>query len=450
MKTFKRMFSAFLALLLVFSLSACGGDKPNSETYETDYLAGGSDKQISLFGDLNGKKLRVGDSVAMDKWEEDFYKQLEETTGMKVEIEPLESAELNAKIAQAVASGDTRNYFDVAVVVNSTILNMIYANLIVPMDNYIDRDDPVWKYSYADTDIIAPDVYKIDGFIYGAPSHGYHETFIFYNKSYFEEMQAPDPYTEYYLKDNWTFDTFMDTCKAVTKKNTDGTVDVAAWATWNYFSFASAAGNDAIAQDEDGMWDVIIDKPEGMAGLNLLYECAKNGWLYTKTSGYQEFVNRKVAMIIEKPSSAMGSTNAYERMSDEIGIVPLPKMNKEQEKYICPLTISGYAITSCAQNPGGAAAYIYYHRIAEMQRDETEWGQKNIRTFLNDEAMERRAEYLTKCDFSVPMLDGLTGWYSGGGRQQFLDIIIKDQTNPATAVDSLKPIIKDCLRKTVG
>ena len=77
MKTFKRMFSAFLALLLVFSLSACGGDKPNSETYETDYLAGGSDKQISLFGDLKGKKLRVGDSVAMDKWEEDFYKQLE-------------------------------------------------------------------------------------------------------------------------------------------------------------------------------------------------------------------------------------------------------------------------------------------------------------------------------------------------------------------------------------
>ena len=85
-----------------------------------------------------------------------------------------------------------------------------------------------------------------------------------------------------------------------------------------------------------------------------------------------------------------------------------------------------------------------------MQRDETEWGQKNIRTFLNDEAMERRAEYLTKCDFSVPMLDGLTGWYSGGGRQQFLYVIFKDQTNPAAAVDSLKPIIKDCLRKTVG
>ena len=447
----KRGFALLLAFLMIFALSACGGkDNTGEEGGDNTYMEGGTDSQKALFGDLTGTKLRVGDSVAMDQWEIDFYKQFEKETGMKVEIEPLESAELSVKIAQAVASGDERNYFDVAVVVNSTILNMIYANLIIPMDQYLDKSDPVWTYSYSDNGIFSPDVYKIDGSIYGAPSHGYHETFIFYNKSYFEEMMAPDPWEEYYLKDNWTFETFMDTCKAVTKKGTDGSVEVAAWATWNYFSFASAAGNDAVAQDDKGKWDVIIDQPNGMAGLNLLYECAKNGWLYTKSSGYEEFVNRKIAMIIEKPSSAMGSTDAYERMSDEIGIVPLPKMNKEQEKYICPLTVSGYAIASCSKNPAGAAAYIYYHRIAEMRRDESEWGQKNIRRFLNDEAMARRAEYLKNCEFSVPFLDGLTGWYADGGRQSFLNIIFKDGTNPAVAVDSLKPIIKDCLRKTVG
>lgn len=43
-------------------------------------------------------------------------------------------------------------------------------------------------------------------------------------------MQAPDPYTEYYLKDNLTFETFMDACEAVTKKAADGSVEVAAWA----------------------------------------------------------------------------------------------------------------------------------------------------------------------------------------------------------------------------
>ncbi len=451
MKLAKRLFALVLAVLMVACIAACGGEANNEGTDGTDYLAGANADQAALFGDLKGTKLRVADGVVLDKWQEDFYSQLQEATGMTVEIEPMGSNELSTKIAQAVASGDTRNYFDVAVIVNSTILNMIYGNLIVPMDRYIDRNDPVWKYSYSDnTEFLAPDVYKIDGHTYGAPSHGYHETFIFYNKTYFEEMQAPDPYTEYYLKDNWNLDTFMDTCEAVTKKAEDDTVEVAAWATWNYFSFASAFGNDFIKQNDKGKWEVIIDQPNGMAGLNLLYECAKNGWLDTATSGYEEFVNRKIAMIVDKPSSAMGGPDAYNRMSDEIGMIPFPKLNKEQEKYICPLTVSGYAIAACAQNPAGAAAYIYYHRIGEMARDESEWGQKHIRLFLDDEAMDRRLEYLKDCEFSVPMVDGLTGWYSGGARGQFLTKIFKEQQNPATAIDSLLPLVNDCLRKTVG
>ena len=186
-----------------------------------------------------------------------------------------------------------------------------------------------------------------------------------------------------------------------------------------------------------------------MAGLNVLYECAKNGWLDTATSGYEGFVNRKIAMIMEKPSSAMGTTEAYSRMSDEIGLVPYPKMNKEQAKYIAPMSCSGYAITACAQNPAGAAAYIYYHRVGEQERDKSEAGKKNLLRFCDEEAQERRNEYIAKCDFSMYMIDGLTGWYSEN-RKLFLNKIFKDQQNPATVVDALKPLVSDSLRKTVG
>ncbi|MBO7218193.1 MAG: extracellular solute-binding protein, partial [Clostridia bacterium] len=350
----------------------------------------------------------------------------------------------------AVASGDKRNYFDVGICANSGLLNSVYANIATPMDDYIYYDDPVWKYSEA-ADFNCLDLYKINDHFWGAPSHGFHENFIFYNKTYFEEMQAPDPYTEYYLKDNWTFETFMDTCEAVTKKRADGSVEVAAWATWNYFTFLSAAGNDMIAQNPDDpeRWEIVYDQPNGMAGLNLLYECAKNGWLNTKTSGYEDFVNRKIAMLIEKPSSAMGSTDAYIRMSDEIGMIPFPKMNKEQEDYICPMIVSGYYIPACAQNPAGAAAYIYYHRVGEQMRDKSEWGIENIRTqFLDEEAQQRRDEYIAKCKFAVPWVDGLAGWYSDN-RVKFLNIMWEG-TNPAAAADQMKPLLNDSLRRTVG
>ena len=291
-------------------------------------------------------------------------------------------------------------------------------------------------------------MFKIDGRCWGAPSHGFHETFIFYNKTYFQEVGAPDPYEEYYLKDNWTFETFLDTCEAVTKRNSDGEVEVAAWASWNYFTWPAAAGNDCIAQNDNKKWEVIIDQPNGVAGLDVLYQCAKNGWLNSGTSGYEEFVNRKIAMIIDKPSSAMMGPDAYARMADEIGMVPFPKWNQSQEKYICPLTISGYSIAACSQNPAGAAAYIYYHRIGEMRRDEAH-PEVSMSLCLNDEAQERRKEYIAKCDFSVPMIEGLQGW-NDGARAQFITKVVKEHQNPATVIDSLVPLIRDCLRKTTG
>ena len=450
MKAIKKILALLMALCFVLSLAACGGadDTGDGTKSDTDYLKTASDKQLELFGDLSGTKLRVADDVNMQQWEIDFYKQLEEKTGMKIDIEGMSSAELATKISQAVASGDKRNYFDVGICANSGLLNLVYANIAVPMDDYIYYDDPVWKYSDA-ADFNCLDLYKINDHFWGAPSHGFHENFIFYNKTYFEEMQAPDPYEEYYLKDNWTFQTFMDTCKAVTKKDAEGKVEVAAWASWNYFSFLAAAGNNVVEQNDKGKWEVVVDRPDGMAGLNLLYECAKNGWLDTSTSGYDEFVNRKIAMIVDKPSSAMGGPEAYSRMTDEIGMIPFPKMDANQENYICPLTVSGYGIASCAQNPTGAAAWIYYHRIAEMRRDESEWGQQNIRRFLDDEAMERRLEYLNKCDFTVSMIEGLTGWYNET-RTQFLGKIFKEQQNPATVIESLIPLIRGSLKKTVG
>lgn len=453
MKLAKRILAFTMVLALIFALLAsCGKKEPsveNEQYQEFDYFEGASSGQKALFGDLNGTKLRVTSGAELKDWEVGFYEQLKENTGMIVEVEPMGAAELLTKISQAVASNDKRNYFDVAVIGNTSILQAIYGNLIVPMDSYIDRNDPVWQYSYNEgSEFLAPDIFKFDGQIWGAPSHGFHETFIFYNKTYFEEMQAPDPYTEYYLKDNWTFKTFLDTCEAVTKKADDGTVEVAAWASWNYFMWPAAAGNDCIKQNDNSKWEVVIDQPTGMAGLNILYECAKNGWLDVNTSGYEEFVNRKIAMIIDKPSSAMGGTEAYSRMSDEIGMIPFPKWNNEQEKYYCPLTATGYSIASCTQNPAGAAAWIYYHRLGEMKTDDVV-PNPSLR-HLNEEAQARRAEYLKKCEFAVPMIEGLQGWYSGGPRGQILNQIFKEHKNPVTIIDSMKGTIADCLRKTVG
>ena len=95
MKSIKRILALLMALAIVLCLGACGGgDKDDTSSGDAvDYLETASEKQVALFGDLKGTKLRVADDVDMMEWEENFYKQLEEETGMKVEIEPMSSNE---------------------------------------------------------------------------------------------------------------------------------------------------------------------------------------------------------------------------------------------------------------------------------------------------------------------------------------------------------------------
>lgn len=460
MKSLKRILSLLMAIALILSLAACGGDdatssdassKPSTGTAGTVYIDTSTleKKQTDLFKDLKGTKLRVADDIDLQDWERDFYDQLENETGMTVEIEPLTSNELATKISQAVASGDKRNYFDVGICANSTLLQYVYGNMVKPMDDYIYYDDPVWKYSDA-SDFNCLELFKFDGHYWGAPSHGYHETFIYYNKTYFEEVKAPDPYTEYYLKDNWTFETFRDTCEAVTKKNADGTTDVYAWATWDILAFPAAAGGEIIQLDENGEWQIKVDSPECLAGLDLIYDSVNNGWSAGFDNGFANFVNRKCAMLAGKPSTAMGSaTNARSRMTDEIGCIPFPKKDSSQEKYIAPMSVSGYFIANCAQNPTGAAAYIYYHRVGEQRRDASPYGLESVKRLFTEQDLEMRADYVANCEFAVPYIDGLVGWYSGS-RDDFLNVMFVDKVKPATAVDSFKGLISDCLRNTVG
>ncbi len=449
MKSVKRIMALIISLVMVAALVACGAPEETALPEGTpDYLETADKNQTSLFVGLEGTKVRVTVAPNAKAWEFDFIKQFEEETGITVETETMESAELVTKISQAVLSGDRRNYFDVGICASSTILNYIYGNVALPLDKYLYVEDPVWKYAEA-ADFNCLDLFRIDEHYWVVPSHTSHESLIFYNKTYFEEMQAPDPYTEYYLKDNWTFETFMDTCRKVTKKADDGSVEVAAWANWNYLAWVTCTGNTMIAQNDKNEWEIVFDQPNGMAGLNLLYEGVKNGWLNNRTNGYWEFVNRKVAMLMDKPSSAMGSaTNAYKVMADEIGMIPYPKVNKEQEKYICPMNVSGRYLPACAQNHLGAVAYMYYHRIGEQQMIKDEYDRLEVVDFLNKEATERRNEYIAKCEFNNSYVDGLAGWYNEN-RDSFLKIMW-DGATPASAVDQMKPLLKDSLRRTVG
>lgn len=451
-----RLFAFVLCVLFVFSLTACTGGKGGATTNNNagtaeegvdysqyEFIKEASAGQLQLFGQLKGTKIRIGRNFPA--WEREFHKQLAAHYEMIVEEEVITSGEVVTKVINAVASGDKKNYFDVIQVGATSLMHYVYGNLVKPMDKYIDKNDPIWCYN-GESGFYAPDLFTLEGNVYGCPTPDVHETYIFYNKTYFDERRIPDPYTEYYLKGNWTLETFYDVAEKATKKNENGKVEVYGFATWDHFSFIAATGNPFIEQKDNGKWECVIDQPNAIEALDMLYNAANNGYFLTTSSGYTEFANRTLAMIVGKPESAMGASDAYTVMTDEIGMVPMPKLDKDAEE-ICPLVASGYGITTCSRNEAGAAAYIYHYRIAQIIRNQTPEGLKLIANEMDEQAMERRNEYIKNCTFTNPLIDGLTGWYSDG-RKQFMNILYVDRVRPAVAIDQLKPLVYDALRNT--
>ncbi len=419
--------------------------KVESDVNSHNYVETTGTKQEKMFGNLKGTKLRVPGNPTQTDWEKRFIKQFEEKYGIDVEIVPMSFAEQQTKLPSIIASKDKKNYLDVCTVSNVVFLRYLYGNIIQDFTKYVDKEDENWK--YFGTSYPAFEQYTVNGKIYGSVPIEIHETYVYYNKTYFKEMGIKDPYEEYYLKDNWTFDTFRQVAKQAVKKAADGkTIETYGWATWNYFAFAQAAGNSVISTDGK-KWNINVTEPNGMAALNLLYECATDDSVAPFT-GYNEFTKRKVAMLIERPVYAIGGTDAYNRMSDEIGMVPMPKADKNSDYYY-PVSADGSGIPNCAQNVPGAVAWIYEFNKAVEERNSLET--ENYRKKISVEHEKIRNDYIKKAKPCGSWVDGLSGWYNGkGNRGKFLDILLKEKANPTVALDRMLPLLKESLRATVG
>ena len=412
---------------------------------DTSYIKPAGSKQAQLFGDLRGTKLYISES---DNWfTQNLMKQFKEKYGVEVINYAYSFAEEQSKLPTIVQTGDKKNYIDVVTMSSTVALRYIYNGLVMPMDDYLDKTDSAWNMRGSTVKRFAP--YVIGGKTYGSASNSFMEDGLFYNKTYMEEIGLTgdkDPYN-LYKAGNWTFKTFLDTAKACKKMSANGkSVKTYGFASWNYFAFCQTAGNSVIEQKKDGTWAVTVDRPEGMAGLDVIYELYQAGTWGNCTAA--DFAQRKVAMFVGLPCNVMGAIGGYEVMSDEVGYVPLPKKDKNSPQYVvvCP---DGRAIASCSQNPRAAAAWIYEFQRAEQVRDESSYGIGNRRQMLSDEHLKIRNDYVKNGTMLWTMVDGLSNWQTEN-RGKFLDAIIKDGKTPAAAIDQMLPLLEDSLRQTVG
>lgn len=403
----------------------------------------GLSEQEKMFASLKGTTVTI--PIEGTKPNEDlvkFYAKLKEKYGMTVKNITMGWTESQTKLGQMVAAGNPPDKGPISEVLG---LRYIYSNIAQPIDKYVLRDDPYMKQMFLD-------VFTVNNKLYAIPSVSLPEYLVYYNKTLFKEYNQKEPYT-YYQEGNWTFKTFLDVCKAMTKYEADGkTIKFQGMATWNYGVFMMANGGTGIAPDGKGGWKVTIDQPAEMAGLQIVHDLAAANAIYTG-DGYVGFRQRKNAILIERPSHAVGQFDYYNRMDDDIGLAPLP-MGPNVKQYHVPLTNDGSFVPRGAKNPLGAVCYMYEDNKKMIDEDNDPNLSdpvvlKNRRKNMSDEHLKILQNYMKT---AVPMythMEGLAGWWTGD-RAKFWDPLVKQAKQPSEVVDAQKSLIQAALKRTVG
>ncbi len=490
----KRIIAILLAFVMCFSLAACGGGDEWEEIIEYEEVSGsgssdeetltskdqGKDDKVEVNdkegeGLINSKELTPqeklfdknknslkGSTVVIVSGSDDVEQvypqekyaatQLREKWGVKIDRKIYSNSQLPKVVPTLVASG---NAPDVAHVATTNLVRYVYANLAVPIDSYLVKEDPVWDNGEA-----------FEGFKFGGKTYGIswnvimqNNFFIWYNKTYLKEKGAEDPYT-LYKAGKWDTEAFKRVAKkAVTLQSNNKDVATYGAYSWDPSVFLAMYGATGVTENADGKWSVTIDSTNAMEALKMIRDLSMDGSLKINSLGNGVgdtfFKDRKVAMVLERNKNAIGNYNYYTVMNDEIGVVPLPKA--PDGKYYGYTVADGSFLLKNGKNPLAAVAYRYYDRLFTQHTSREEQlaaGYDKYEKALISTEHEKIVNDYLKNVCSKPLDDklyALSNWVQGDGlSQQFWNSLTVEGKQPAQVVDSAKSQITKCLKETVG
>ncbi len=364
----KKIVSLLIALVMIFSLAACG-DTPTKDKGDKDSAKTGNWAEGFDFPELEDTDVSWMLSGGLDTFEanntEDspnaMYQTLkiwEEHYGKAVNIEVVPWDSFTTYLSTSAASGSTPD-----VVYGSTTWYPLWPSkgLVQPLDQYLDMTDEKWN-----TDIM--DQLKWKGNYYVAYGQTPEYFYICYNKSKFELAGEKTP-LEHWQDGTWTWTQFKKTALSMT--DTDS--NEYGYAGWNLVVNKSIYPLVSLANDGRLVSQATNSKVKRW--FSEINDFIKSGAKRTDNSD-SSFLNTfpagKDAMIHISPEEYISMKNMLEVTGgDEFGIAPnfIFDPNDETEPRMTS-NIYGFSISAQSKNPKAAAALIdlYYTVYNNIQK----------------------------------------------------------------------------------
>ena len=444
----KKLLCLLLCLLMTLTLFGCGGgggqEGGEDEIGATDYAKMEMEwtEQDEMFKSIAGTTItKIGSPADLNDYEKQIVQEFMDRYDVKINWLPMTYNEYTSKLPQLVATG---NAPDTAVMTDATSLAFMYQGLCMPIDEYLDLDDPIW-----DQDVL--DAYSMNGHYYAVNTGEIDTFFIYYNKDLFDELGLPDPY-ELYENGEWTYDKLREIAQKATVYDEDNTtVKTYGIGTHAYEVFVLANGGKFIDWDESQKTYVsTLKNKETITGLNFMRDLIADGSMNPSIHGFTEFPSRKIAMFVERPQNAISNYDLYNTMDDEIGVVPFPKGPDADKTYGPSIFVTNFVPTN-AKNPLGGMAwnYFYARRMAEAeQKQEAAWLARQ-RKMMSEEHEAIIYAYLDEATKLSSKMDSLVGW-STNYRDTFWSDLIWQQKSAEEVSAAMESVLNNALKDTVS
>ncbi|MFC3745186.1 extracellular solute-binding protein [Paenibacillus sp. GCM10012306] len=357
MRKLKPLSLLSLVFVLLFSLTACSGGSQNSSSASQN--AGNTAKADATNEpvkeeevkqeevkpeetyDLGGREIKIGawwdgtPKADTPEGEKAIQKQaeIEKKYNIKIKYVAVDYFELAEKFTSTVMAGDP--FADIMLAPAAYIRSFVKGGYLTALDDVMNVKEET-KLSDSIIEAGSYGTGKTYGFVTGPPL--FDNTGVLYNKRLFDEAGLPTP-EEYIEKGEWTWDTFLDVAKKLTKsKGGSGKIDQ--WGfTGSPFSISTASiySNGGVIFDEDTQ-KIAIDSPEAMEGLEFANKLYNEYKVVKKDEGNDW---EDPARYFREGQVAMYPVQLFEvaprfqnQMEDPYVFVPFPSGPKSGGKFI--------------------------------------------------------------------------------------------------------------------
>ncbi len=277
-------------------------------------------------------------------------------------------------------------------VIDYILPTWVYADLLSPLDDYIDMDDEMWNKN-------AMDPWKYQGKNYTVSvSDDAPGTVILFNKRICASMGITDEYL-YELQENreWTWDKLLELARKCTlDTNNDGATDI--WGFGAYGSapviaesFVYANGGQCVTVDENLKYTYALNTPEAIEAIewcralvNDYGICYSDAWSWGM---WEKLWNRgKIAFYQVYSWEVTNYTSNLE--DDEFGILAIP-IGPQADDYANAQNIhDGWFIQNCVEDKEAIAAILTDFLYPYDWKDEVEAWERFDNIVFDDESID--------------------------------------------------------------